>query len=330
MSRLNDNKTILYKYTDVSFEKIESLFSDKVHFSDPLTFNDPFDSTIYIEPDVSLDELEQIYLKFLAQFIYLKSIPEFNIPHVLASPDLISKSIMDKAEKENNKIKSEFTKNNRGTSNRKYLENNQLIEKYCAEIEYYIKFVLNRGILCLTVKEDNSLMWSHYGDQHKGICIGYSHSGTSIKSVNYCSERTIRASLIKEFVDGNNNLLDTIIDAIFFRKSIDWQYEQECRTYGKFGLVDSEFDANEIIFGMRCNKDIKYLIYLLMSKEFPNLKFYEMSKYSNIDRLLKEQYSTDTTVKNKFKGISDSENILSEIQKIKSITEVTRNSPLLP
>ena len=34
-------------------------------------------------------------------------------------------------------------------------------------------FLESKKILCLATEHDNLLMWSHYADSHKGICIEY-------------------------------------------------------------------------------------------------------------------------------------------------------------
>lgn len=31
----------------------------------------------------------------------------------------------------------------------------------------------SHGIVCLTPHPDNMLMWSHYGDQHRSVCVGF-------------------------------------------------------------------------------------------------------------------------------------------------------------
>lgn len=49
----------------------------------------------------------------------------------------------------------------------------------------------NTGIYCFTKSEDNILMWSHYANEHKGICLEFDHSDPDLftaAKVNYCCD----------------------------------------------------------------------------------------------------------------------------------------------
>lgn len=61
----------------------------------------------------------------------------------------------------------------------------------------------NRGVCCLSEEYSNPLLWSHYGDQHKGFCVGYSldrNPKPKINKVDYGGERTVTTSLIAQAV----------------------------------------------------------------------------------------------------------------------------------
>jgi hypothetical protein len=46
-------------------------------------------------------------------------------------------------------------------------------------------------------RADCQLMWSHYGDQHHGVCIGYSVPADSqVHEVRYGGEPVVKASLV--------------------------------------------------------------------------------------------------------------------------------------
>ena len=50
----------------------------------------------------------------------------------------------------------------------------------------------------LAARSECPLMWSHYGDQHKGLCIGYSmpnSAAENIHKVTYGGSRLIEADL---------------------------------------------------------------------------------------------------------------------------------------
>jgi hypothetical protein len=49
--------------------------------------------------------------------------------------------------------------------------------------------IADRRIYCLTPHADSILMWSHYADNHKGICLEFS---TSVQSLRDCPRSAIR------------------------------------------------------------------------------------------------------------------------------------------
>jgi hypothetical protein len=87
----------------------------------------------------------------------------------------------------------------------------------------------NFGILSLTEAPDNLLMWSHYGDSHKGVVLGFdeTHSffqgaeivaGLSrLNRVEYSQKRPVLSATTR------NN------PKVFLRKSTEWTYEREWR-----------------------------------------------------------------------------------------------------
>jgi hypothetical protein len=98
------------------------------------------------------------------------------------------------------------------------------------------------GILCFTKRWRNPLLWSHYADKHRGICLGFDVGDRGIKSVKYVRERpTLRIPPTRKSVD-----------EILFTKYHDWKYEEEWRNW--FKLDDREdghyfyyFEAEEFV-----------------------------------------------------------------------------------
>lgn len=79
------------------------------------------------------------------------------------------------------------------------------------------------GILCLTEDPLNILMWSHYANNHTGICIGFDRDASPFnhtKKVIYRGERPKA-----EF----NSDPEKLIDRVLLTKSQHWQYEKEWR-----------------------------------------------------------------------------------------------------
>ncbi|QKE63986.1 DUF2971 domain-containing protein [Aquipseudomonas campi] len=77
------------------------------------------------------------------------------------------------------------------------------------------------GILCLTEDPLNILMWSHYAQNHTGICIGFDTGElpfSSAMQINYREERP------KAEFDS-----DALIEHVLLTKSQHWKYEKEWR-----------------------------------------------------------------------------------------------------
>lgn len=83
-----------------------------------------------------------------------------------------------------------------------------------------------RGIFSLSEASDHHLMWSHYGDSHKGICVEFDVDPSAhdfLGPVKYTDDET-PVSLI-EIVENRNKAIGTF----YFNKTTHWKYEREWR-----------------------------------------------------------------------------------------------------
>ena len=128
------------------------------------------------------------------------------------------------------------------------------------------------GYYCMTTKPDNLLMWAHYGDSHKGVCLKFDIL------------KDLETFLVPVPVDYNEqyidfNILNSDLLSVLRRKSPDWKYEDEYRIIktDHQGLWEIKPDCLvEIIFGCRTSEeDIKEIKKLAASSGFTNVKFSE-------------------------------------------------------
>ena len=119
----------------------------------------------------------------------------------------------------------------------------------------------------------NELMWAHYADYHKGICIKYHFeagqtmlpkSGNTVASYFRDVEYRDDISLLGE--NGDINMKDA-----FFVKSKAWEYENELRYLyfdingsGDFQQIGIPNCISAIYFGLRCSDNDRKLIMNLM------------------------------------------------------------------
>jgi hypothetical protein len=92
----------------------------------------------------------------------------------------------------------------------------------------YENFMIVTGIYCLSKIMDDILMWSHYSDSHKGLCLEFDTTkeimlfGQAFK-VNYSNEYP-SIDVIKIAVGKGNEYRKAVLT-----KSKHWEYEQEWR-----------------------------------------------------------------------------------------------------
>lgn len=128
------------------------------------------------------------------------------------------------------------------------------------------------GILCLTGDNDNLLMWAHYADEHKGVCIEYDLEA-DIEAFCFPNKVDYTDEYVKfNYLRGQEHVTDCI-----FHKSKDWKYENEYRIV-RMGYARKPVPINKetikcIYFGCKCpNKDIKEIITLIQNKNYNHIQ----------------------------------------------------------
>lgn len=93
------------------------------------------------------------------------------------------------------------------------------------------KVVENIGVLCFVERPDNLLMWAHYADAHKGVCLEFDTSEWLFRLAGKVSY-----SQTYPIVDTASQSPSHLADTIFLTKSAEWAYEQEWRIVSQPGL----------------------------------------------------------------------------------------------
>lgn len=137
-----------------------------------------------------------------------------------------------------------YIKKNWDSNNGKEMEafllndkNNNLIKKLAKEVDRSKLENTKYGITCFSSVNDSILMWSHYGDQHTGICLGYEFSRDElvlekddkvINKKNYALLDVIYSDIRPSVTFLKN---DSEIGQLLNTKSKDWSYEAEKRIF---------------------------------------------------------------------------------------------------
>jgi len=203
---------ILYKYTTYSENLLSNLARDKIWVSTPDRFNDLFDCQYTINRKLSESEIKEL--------------------HALAEHRKQSGDV-------NDLLVTACDTGNLGDMA------NEIADKLEENLRSKV------GLYCLSEICDSLLMWSHYADMHRGLCLGFKakpgiiSNSLGLYPVNYSSHfPTIR---LKDFLFG----LDLPAKQVLFTKSSEWSYEKEWRlmTTPSNAEIDSPFKLKTIIFG---------------------------------------------------------------------------------
>lgn len=214
-----------YKYRSAADGSLEFLIKqiqdDEVFFSAPAKFNDPFDCNPIFDLSAPKDQIKKKCEDALKK----------HAPHMSRS---------DRRFESRQAIKSI-------TSNPERARKTE---------EYYFDSIRNKiGVYCLSKNPSSVLMWSHYADNHKGVCLEYdglNHFFVDAFEVKYTQTRPT----VFAFKDGNEQ---EQLDGALLTKSELWFYEEEWRMiyYRRGpGIYTIPHDAlKRIIFGAAASKD---------------------------------------------------------------------------
>jgi len=122
------------------------------------------------------------------------------------------------------------------------------------------------GLICFSESLDNLVIWAHYSDQHRGLCLGFEVPEITGDGDQDIAKRVEYISAPWQFPSNFLKLpfpeQKKHTDRIPFTKFVDWEYEHEIRIWGRLsneegGLHFVEFGDDkirlvEVIVGARC------------------------------------------------------------------------------
>jgi hypothetical protein len=201
----------LYHYPGARLDYLRgALVHSRVHFSNSGHFNDPWDCQPYFDLSIGDPETRKRWGERLGPFY--KDLP--------------------------GELRAALAERIEGNwyDHPQFLR--QIIQKLTASVRH---FNIGRWrIYCLTSRPDSVLMWSHYAEQHWGICLGFDAAQEPI--------RRAFEVLYKESLPalGPDILTDAkaMVDGVLLNKAVAWKYEEEYRILARDGSVDPAFFGN--------------------------------------------------------------------------------------
>jgi len=93
------------------------------------------------------------------------------------------------------------------------------------------KLSQDSGLLCFTKSWHNPVLWGHYADKHRGICLGFDMPDEFLGQVGYVNSRFQWPAMLDE----------PFVKQLLFTKFAHWSYEDEYRAYVSLGESTNGF-----------------------------------------------------------------------------------------
>lgn len=175
---------------------------------------------------------------------------DFNVIEHLKNPSIklaTTKSLNDPFEVQlSNELANKLTERRLASYSKTFIKN--VISREDLK-KSYEKISEQYGVISLTETHRNILMWAHYANSHKGVCIGY--KTTFIEELNYREHPVIdewRGIYTPEKIRYDSKRFELKIDdettenesimQAMLKKSDDWIYEKEHRCIVPFHMAD--------------------------------------------------------------------------------------------
>jgi hypothetical protein len=312
----------MFKYSPINSYSLQNLQQSQIYFSNPLNFNDPFDT---FHP-ATINELSNE--KFAN--LYCKSNKRnFNEQIILKILDkTISRSHFHDFCKEHIDYFFDFDKDHKNPiyrSKENYLHSieqraeNSLspeLEEVFTHLKTNLQNVILRsiretreekfskiGVCCFSKNNSNLLMWSHYADSHKGFCLEFDSNIEPFEKnfdVIYNPDiPTIESDLLFD----EENKFESFKKLLSF-KSKDWEHEEELRVLHKEKNKNFRYPRyalKAIYFGIKTNQYDIEIVCSLIRTHNPSVRFYRMERLASRFGIKPEEffYSTPVEVQSK-------------------------------
>jgi hypothetical protein len=268
---MSEQPRVLYKYLPCDRYNADIILCNQLRFTRPKSFNDPFDCRFHIVFDGTPVETKTFLIEGT-----VSNHPEWSKKRVETWVDQILQT--------------------------------DVYEKTIANFsQLYVEKELERlEVLCLSRKRDDILMWSHYAEQHTGICLGFDTKKWPIlqdhaKHINY-QDKYPRVNAL-------GPRRESAVQDIVFRKSTRWCYEEEWRvvraaTESQQYIFPPEALV-EVIFGYRVSSRDMKMVIIMAYRSSCDPTFWKTAPSDDRYELeVKPLEIKDSMVENWLKGLS--------------------------
>ena len=254
----------IYKYISIDDKIIDSIFqSNMIKYSEILKLNDPFDLQPFI---LGAYEDKEEDIKWKNNWI----------------EKFITNDISKNKEKELDDFFQYYHDNSdKSVSLEIFLKSpmNYIIK------DTYKKMNLSRlGLLSLSSKKNDLLMWSHYANSHQGIVIGFNKNHEYFKQNKSIKDYEGLLRIVKyQYKKPKIYLMED--REFLFTKSNHWKYENEYRVIRKLENLIKMGDIyvdkfpkdliSSVTFGLKISEEHKLKILDILGKTNTSIKIFD-------------------------------------------------------
>jgi len=149
-------------------------------------------------------------------------------------------------------------------------------------------------VCALTYQPESKLMYSHYADSHRGLCVEYGLNFEDLSDENRMSYGNVSYSEKDQIYNLND---------LYLLKNSDWRYEEEYRLVRFDNEAFFPCEIKSITFGYRCPDEHRKIIYKISRRL--NISYWELKQVGQtndlarveIDDLKKYQIENDMLFK---------------------------------
>jgi hypothetical protein len=260
----------LYKYEPFSAQVLENLKAQRIYFGSPLEFNDPYDcatNPIVLKP--TPEEAERVREHYLNEGLPLEQMRQ----ELLQMPVENLQTMLQK----------------------------QGISAINSAVATFLR---KRGVTCFSERNDDLVMWGHYGGKYKGFCLEFSTAFmpfSNAKPVQY-SERISQASVVPYLVGDE---VDAVQD-LFSVKSASWAYEKEWRIFHEMTGTLYHYEARAltaVYFGPEASEEALEIVALILRGQNSDVKLYKGERSQTEYKVIFNEFKYFTYLEAKALGL---------------------------
>ena len=150
------------------------------------------------------------------------------------------------------------------------------------------------GFLCFSYNWQNPVLWSHYADSHKGLCLGFDVREESGRPITYAAHP-------KKIPESNIDFRN-VVASMQFTKYDSWRYEEEFRVLAniedklgghQFCEFDRKLRLREIIVGVNCPLSRIFVVDHLGIKHLRDVKILKAKLALDAFKILEDENGLD-------------------------------------